>query len=110
MVYLSTKNITTKQPSHKLDFKYIRPYKIIKKVSKNNYKLDLPSKVRLYLIFHISLLKSAEGIIWVRIDNEPTEVEGPEVYKAEEIKGICIKNGKREYLVKWKNYLESENT
>ncbi|KAL9572139.1 hypothetical protein ACKAV7_003717 [Fusarium commune] len=44
MVYLSTKNITTKRPSHKLDFKYIGPYKIVKKVSKNNYELDLPSK------------------------------------------------------------------
>ena len=110
MVYLSTKNITTKRPSHKLDFKYIGPYKIVKKVSKNNYELDLPSKVRLHPIFHISLLESAENTIRVKTDNEPTEVEGPEAYEAEAIRKTDMINGQRMYLIKWKNYPESENT
>ncbi|RFN43552.1 pol polyprotein [Fusarium flagelliforme] len=48
MVYLSAKNIQTKRPSHKLDYKYLRPYKIIKKISENNYKLDLPPKPTRY--------------------------------------------------------------
>ena len=63
IIYLSIKNITIKQLSYKLNFKYIRPYKIIKKILKNNYELDLLLKVRLYLIFYILLLKLAEGTI-----------------------------------------------
>jgi len=81
-----------KQLSYKLDFKYIRPYKIVKKVLKNNYKLDLPLKVRLYLIFYILLLKSAENIIRVKMDNKLTEVEGLEVYEAEAIRKTDIIN------------------
>ena len=37
MVYLATKNITTKRPSKRLDYKYIGPYKLTKKISENNY-------------------------------------------------------------------------
>jgi hypothetical protein len=63
IVYLATKNITIKRPLYKLDYKYIRPYKTKKKISENNYKLDLLPKVRLHPIFHISLLKSAADTI-----------------------------------------------
>ena len=62
MVYLATKNIITKRFSKKLDYKYIEPYKITKKNLKNNYKLDLPPKVKIYLIFYISLLENAKDV------------------------------------------------
>ena len=62
MVYLVTKNITTKKPSKKLNHKYLGPYKVIKKISENNYQLDLPFKVRIYLIFYISLLENAINV------------------------------------------------
>jgi hypothetical protein len=110
MVYLATKNISTKRPSKKLDYKYIGPYKILQKISENNYKLDLPPKVRLHPIVHIALLESAADTIQVKIGNEPEEIEGPEVYEAEEIRKMRKENGRKEYLVKWKNYPESENT
>jgi hypothetical protein len=63
MVYLSIKNITIKRPSHKLDYKYIGPYKIKKRISENNYKLDLPPKVRLHKTVHVSLLESAADTV-----------------------------------------------
>ena len=62
MVYLATKNIITKKPRKKLDYKYLKPYKITKKISKNNYQLNLPFKVRIHLIFHISLLEDAINV------------------------------------------------
>ena len=37
MVYLTTKNIITKKLSKKLDHKYLKLYKVIKKISENNY-------------------------------------------------------------------------
>ncbi|KAF4456506.1 pol polyprotein [Fusarium austroafricanum] len=110
MVYLATKNISTDRPSYKLDYKYIGPYKVKKKISENNYELDLPPKVRLHPIFHIALLESAANTIHVKNDNEPEEIEGPEIYEAEAIRDTRRENGRREYLVKWKNYPENENT
>ena len=62
MVYLTIKNIITKRLSKKLNHKYLEPYKITKKISKNNYQLDLPPKVRIHPIFHISLLKNAINV------------------------------------------------
>ena len=37
MVYLTTKNIIIKKPSKTLDYKYLKLYKMIKKISENNY-------------------------------------------------------------------------
>ena len=62
MVYLAIKNIITKRPSKKLDYKYLKLYKITKKISKNNYQLDLPPKVRIHPIFYISLLKDVINV------------------------------------------------
>ena len=62
MVYLAIKNIITKKPNKKLDYKYLGLYKVIKRISENNYQLDLPPKVRIYLIFYISLLKNAINV------------------------------------------------
>ena len=66
MVYLVIKNIITKKPNKKLDHKYLKPYKIIKKISKNNYQLNLPPKIRIYPIFYISLF---ENVINVKLIN-----------------------------------------
>ena len=57
-----TKNIITKRLSKKLDYKYIEPYKVTKKILENNYQLDLLPKVRIYLIFHIFLLKNVTNV------------------------------------------------
>ena len=62
MIYLATKNIITKRPNKKLDYKYIGPYKVIKKISENNYQLDLSPKVRIHLIFYIFLFEDAKNV------------------------------------------------
>ena len=46
MVYLAIKNIIIKRPNKKLDYKYIGPYLIIKKLLKNNYELNLLLKLK----------------------------------------------------------------
>ena len=67
MVYLVTKNITTKKLNKKLNYKYIGPYLIIKKILKNNYELDLLLKIRIYLIFYIFLFKNIININVIKI-------------------------------------------
>ena len=75
-----------------MDYKYIGPYKITKKILENNYKLDLLLKVRFYLIFYISLLELVVDIIQVKIGNEPEEIDGLELYEAEVIRDMKKEN------------------
>ena len=53
MVYLNTKNIQMNQPNKKLNYKNLKPFKIIKEISLNNYKLELPNVLEKHPIFHI---------------------------------------------------------
>jgi hypothetical protein len=57
-MFLLTRNLYIKRLSRKLDFKKIGLFKIKKKISISNYKLDLPDSIRMRTkVFHISLLK-----------------------------------------------------
>jgi len=59
-VYLLTKNLKIKKKSKKLNRVKIESF-FIKKVKKSvNYELDLLKDAKVFLVFHISLLKSAD--------------------------------------------------
>ena len=84
MVYLVTKNIITKKPSKKLDYKYLGLYKVIKRISENNYQLDLPPKVRIYLIFYISLLENAINVELINTGRNNVKINKKK-YEAEKV-------------------------
>ena len=50
-------------------------YKVIKRISENNYQLDLPPKVRIYLIFYISLLENAINVKLINTGRNDVKVE-----------------------------------
>ena len=57
-VLLSTKNIQWKHPgARKLLPLWIGPFKIVQKVGKVAYKLDLPPEMRMHNVFNVNLLK-----------------------------------------------------
>ena len=58
-VYLLTKNFKSKQPSKKLDYIKMGPFKIISKVTKVLYRLDLLLKIKIYPVHHIAMLEPA---------------------------------------------------
>jgi hypothetical protein len=61
-----------KHPHKKLDSKFLRPFKVLKRIGKQAYKLDLPDSVsRLHPTFHVSLLERYYG----RPDAQPPPVE-----------------------------------
>src|SRR5208337_2662517 len=78
-VYLFRRNIKTKKPSSKLNYKKLGPFKIRRKISDSNYELILPLGVRLYPIFHISLLEPVPKNIRLstteEVDSESEEYE-----------------------------------
>ena len=111
MIYLLTKNIITKRLTKKFDAKLFSPFLIKKEISKNNYELELLAKIKLYLVFHISLLKLIADIIKVHTAANDNEVNGKEKYEPKKILEVKKgKNGFLRYYVKWKKYPDSENT
>ena len=51
------RNIATKRPNEKLDFKKLGPFTILEKKNQLNYKIKLPEGSQIYNTFHISLLE-----------------------------------------------------
>ncbi|KAK6220785.1 reverse transcriptase domain protein [Colletotrichum tabaci] len=106
--YLIRRNIKTKRPSDKLDYKKLGPFEILKKVSPVNYKLKLPDTMKIHPVFHIALLEPAprgshtEDCIIV----EPNEPE----YEVERIIDHRNEDGHDEYLIKWKGYGHEDNS
>ena len=107
-VYLSRKNIKTKRPSGKLDWKKLGPFKIVEKVSNVNYRLELPQTMKVHPVFHVSLLEPASDI--TRLDTTIKAVTEDNEYEVERV--LDQRRGLRtvEYLIKWKGYDDSENT
>ncbi len=56
-VWLRVKNIAIERPSRKLDWQRYSPYRIIERIGKVIYRLDLPSSLQIHNVFHVSLLR-----------------------------------------------------
>ena len=108
--YLVRRNIKTKRPSDKLDYKKLGPFPITQVISKTNYRLSLPITMKIHPVFHISLLEPAHP----NADNQDrVEVipENEEEYEVEQILDTRKStNGKIEYLIHWKGYGHNEDT
>ena len=65
-VYLLRKNIKTKQPSDKLDYKKMGPFYIIEKLSEVNFRLLLPKTYK-HAVFYILLLEPVLANVWLAI-------------------------------------------
>ena len=74
-VFLLRRNIKTKRPSEKLDYKKLGPFKISQKIGHLNYKLQLPNTMRIHPVFHVSLLEKTMR----------TEIDAEEEYEVEQI-------------------------
>jgi hypothetical protein len=59
LIYLLRRNIKIIRLSDKLDSKKIGPFKVKRNIRDINFELKLPLIIRIYPIFHISLLEPA---------------------------------------------------
>ena len=56
-VYLFTKIFKSKRFSKRLNYIKIKPFKIISKVMEVLYRLNLPLKIKIHLVYYIAILK-----------------------------------------------------
>ncbi|KAK6218056.1 reverse transcriptase domain protein [Colletotrichum tabaci] len=106
--YLIRRNIKTKRPSDKLDYKKLGPFEIIQKISDVNFKLKLPDTMKVHPVFHIALLEPAPRGSHTE-DCIIVETHKPE-YEVERIIDHRNENGHDEYLIKWKGYGHEDNS
>ena len=83
--WLATHHIRTLPPSKKLDYKCTGPFKVSQVINDNAYKLDLPPTMRIYNIFHVSLL-----------DRYTPPIEGQHVAETQQ---MIVDDDKEEYKV-----------
>ena len=108
-VYLISRNLRTKRPSRKLDFRKTSPFRVSKKISENNYALTLPTTMRLRTnVFHISLLEPAPPNIRLNKDTKAEDKE--EEWEVEEVLDSRITGGQLEYLIKWLDFGPEDNS
>jgi hypothetical protein len=106
---LIQRNIQTKQLNTKLDHKKLGLFKIKRIIRLVNYELVLPKTINIHPVFYISLLELVllevlAPVMEIELINPNTE------YKVEEILDYKQVRNYIKYLVKWIDYLYSENT
>ena len=61
MVYLLIKIFKSKQPSKKLNYIKMGPFKIINKITEVSYRLNLLLKIKIHLVYYIAMLELVHG-------------------------------------------------
>jgi transposase InsO family protein len=110
-VFLDIRNLKTRRPSKKLDWKNAGPFLVTKVVSPYAYKLELPPDIRIHPVFHTSLLRpSPSDPLPGQIQPPPPTIviDGEEEYQVEKVEDSRFNRRRKrhEYLVKWRGYHE----
>ena len=111
-VLLSSKNFTFKGPhTKKLMPRYIGPYTVLKKLSEQAYKLELPPYMTVHDVFHVSLLEPYRSDGTYQPPVPTIETDGSWRYEIEAVLDHRhVRNGHRQYLCKWKGQGPEHNS
>ena len=120
-VLLSTQNFRMKGTPHKLQRRFVGPFKILQCIGSQAYKLQLRDSWRIHNVFHLSLLKRWIERSYRQIPKEPqpeldTAIDRSEEFEVEKIlrkRKVLKKNGRishNEYLVLWQGFPIEEAT
>ncbi len=110
-VYLLRRNIKMKRSNNKLNHMKLESFEILEEKRLINYKLNLSTFMKIHLIFHISLLKSAN--LNSLIQTESSEIDSKNQNVEYEVKNILNQQNIKDqshWLIKWKDYEHIKNT
>lgn len=109
LVWLEGYHIKTDRPMKKLEDKRYGPFKIMAKVGKSAYHLQLPRTWKgLHPVFNEAVLSPYTPPSYASqrrpLPPPPDIVNGEEQYEIEDLMDSKMERGKLKYLVKWKGY------
>jgi hypothetical protein len=117
-VLLSSENVTVdnqkERPSKKLAERFIGPFKIIEKVGKVAYRLELPGNMKIHNVFHVAKLKTyrpSKDFHPERTSHgrpDPLIIDGEDEWEVEYLVDKRLVRGRTQYLVHWLGYSDSE--
>jgi hypothetical protein len=94
----------------KLSPKYYGPYKVLQHIGKVSYKLELPSRVRIHNVFHVSVLKKYEGAAPEQIVPLPDLLHGRVLPTLDQVLCARLNRGVWELLVQWRRHPAADAT
>ena len=110
-VLVDRRNLTIREGTRKLSDKYIGPFTVAAKVGSSAYRLELPKRIRMHNVIHVSLLKpykSRPGLEW-RLEDIAEEGKDLEY----DVEGIIDSRKRRSgvvYRTRWLDCTEEEDT
>jgi hypothetical protein len=110
-VYLLRRNIRSDKPTKKLDAVKLGPFKIRRQKGPVNYELELPKRMRIHPVFHVSLLEPAtpDATLQQDVRDIDPEIQEP-IYQVERILKERTVRGQKQYLVRWEGYDHTEDS
>ncbi|QRV72283.1 Transposon Tf2-1 polyprotein [Ceratobasidium sp. AG-Ba] len=108
-VWLDNQNIQSQRPARKLAAKRIGPFKVLAKIGKQAFKLELPHTLKIHPVFPVALLSLKRDDPYERDPPQPPPEVTPEgdiEYEVEQVQDSCRHRGKIQYYVKWLGYNE----
>jgi hypothetical protein len=114
LVWLDLRNVKTKRPAKKLDFKRHGPFPITAQVSSHAYRLKLPATMKgIHDVFHVSLLEKVADDPYPQRQQPqppPIEIDGEDHYDVADIVDSRKRRGRVYYLVRWAGYGPEDDT
>ena len=111
-VWVSTRFMPPRGSS-KFQPRFIGPFRVIKRIGKVAYQLDLPASMQQHPVFHVSLLQKDRPRAADMLPTENWEAvnqqQGPE-YEVEYLMDSRGSGEQEEFLVKWRGFPETEAT
>ena len=109
--YLLRRNIKTKRSSNKLNHMKLESFEILEEKKSINYELNLSTSMKIYLIFDIFLLKSADSNTSIQTESSDIDSKNQNIeYEVDNILNQQNIKDQSHWLVKWKDYEHIENT
>jgi Chromo (CHRromatin Organisation MOdifier) domain len=99
-------NLRSLRPSQKLDHVKYGAFPVVRKLENDNYELQLPSRMKIHPVFHISLLEPTKN----PRNKENEMITEEQEWEVEGIIGKRIRKGSVEYKVRWTGYESDDDT